>query len=157
MTQIQTLNQNNLKIELSKTELEKRAREIVSSKKHQKFTNQTDLFLSKIHNKNFLTERIIDEENQTYRYDLIEERLSMTSFKSVEEFIQEYEKLIYNAQKFVEGNSDLRDPLLLEVFEKEILKQEETDRLNYGQRGCAEKFRCISGCAASYSTCKGYS
>ena len=136
-----------LKKELSKTELEKRAREIVSSKKHQKFTNQTDLFLSKIHNKNFLTERIIDEENQTYRYDLIEERLSMTSFSSVEEFIQEYEKLFYSAQKLMVQYPSVANSSMQERIREEILK-----KANNGleMRG----YKCRTACFNDFEDCQ---
>ena len=86
--------------EVSPRQLQNRAREIVSSEEYQGAMDQIDSFASKIHDEHFFTEDLFDVENKTYNYDLISKKLSMTSFQSAGEFVQEYEKMFYSIKDF---------------------------------------------------------
>ena len=78
-------------------------------------------------------------ENNTYNYDLIKERLSMTSFKSAEEFVQGYEDMFYSVQKLVKKNPELADSSM-EL--QEMIKNEDLKRID------------LLGSRSSRSTCK---
>ena len=99
-----------------------KAREIVNSEEYQSLIDQNKSFISKIHSKKFYTEDLFDVGNETYNYDVIRERLSMTSFKSVEEFVQEYEKMFYSVQELVKKNPDFTNSSLQKTIEEEIIK-----------------------------------
>ena len=107
--------------EVSPRQLQNRAREIVNSEEYQAFVNQNRSFLSKIHSRGFLSEGLFNFENGTYNLDVIKERLSMTSFESAEEFVQENEKVAYNTQELVKKYPELTNPSL-------ELKQEISER-----------------------------
>ena len=124
------VNAEQANTEVRARQMQVKAREIVNSEEYQNFVDQNRLFLSKIHSEDFLTKEFIDEENATYNYDLIRERLSMTSFKSVEEFVQEYENAFYNTQKLLKKYPKLTNPSpeLKEKVTKEYLKKVQNKR-----------------------------
>ena len=132
--------------EVSPRQLQNRAREIVSSEEYNNALNQSELFIKKIHDEHFFTEDLFDVENNTYNYDLIKERLSMTSFKSADEFVQEYEKMFYSIQKLVKKNPELADSSM-EL--QEMIKNEDLKRINLlDSRSSASK------CKKAYEACK---
>ena len=109
--------------------------------------NQFELFAKKIYDEHFFTEDLFDVENNTYNYDLIKERLSMTSFKSAEEFVQEYEDMFYSVQKLVKKNPNFADPFLQEKIEKELYNQH---YYKSSKRGIAT---CLVLCTHKYESC----
>ena len=133
-----------------------KAREIVNSEEYQNFVDQNESFISKIHSENFLSEDIIDEENAMYNYDVINERLSGTSFESAEEFVREYEKMFYSAQKLVKKYPGLKSELLSKEVAKENTKREieNEKQKTIVQKDCVQKFRCKADCVADKNTCK---
>ena len=86
---------------------------------------QNKSFIGKIHSEKFYTEDLFDVENETYHYDVINERLSMTSFESAEEFVQEVEKSYYLAKALVKKFPELKEASqgLQEKVEEENLKR----------------------------------
>ena len=132
--------------EVSPRQLQNRAREIVNSEEYLKFTDQTDLFLEKIHDENFFTLELFDFDNETYNYDVINERLSGTSFDSAEEFVREYEKAFYSAQKLVtKYQTNLANPLVQQKM-REIKKTRKVSRKWSG--------KCVKDCWDDYFECK---
>ena len=80
--------------EVSPRQLQIKAREITNSMEYQNLMDQVELLTNKIYDgKNFFTEDIYNVETGSYNRDLIRERLSMTSFKSVDEFIHNFTDL----------------------------------------------------------------
>ena len=132
--------------EVSPRQLQNRAKEIVNSEEYQAFVNQTDMFLSKIHGEDFLTEEIIDEENETYNYDVINERLSMTSFESAEEFVREYEEAFYSTQKLMVKYPDFANPLVQERMSEERRRIKKVSKQWSG--------KCVQDCWDDYFECK---
>ena len=100
--------------EVSPRQLQDRAREIVNSEEYRENTIAIKSFFDKIHNRGFFTKDLFDLENEAYNYDVINERLSGTSFSSTEEFISEYEKLFYSFQKLVTKHPSLINSLVQE-------------------------------------------
>ena len=116
--------------EVSPRQLQDRAREIVSSEEYENVINQLELFFSKIHSgEKFYTEDIFDLENDTYNYDVINERLPMTSFKSAEEFVKGYETAFYSIQKLTIKYPELinQSSFQLSSLENAIRKIERKD------------------------------
>ena len=111
--------------EVSPRQLQNRAREIVNSEEYNALMEQNKSFIGKIHSEKFYTEDLFDVENETYHYDVINERLSMTSFESAEEFVQEVEKSYYLAKALVKKFPELKEASqgLQEKVEKENLKR----------------------------------
>ena len=130
------VNAEQSNTEVRARQMQVRAREIVNSEVYNNALNQFELFAKKIYDEHFFTEDLFDVENNTYNYDLIKERLSMTSFKSAEEFVQEYEDMFYSVQqKLVKKNPELADSSM-EL--QEIIKNEDLKRINLlGSRSSA--------------------
>ena len=131
--------------EVSPRQLQNRAREIVNSEEYQAFVNQNRSFLSKINSKDFFTEDLIDEENETYNYDVINERLSMTSFESAEEFVREYEKIFYNTQKLVKKYPELANP-------SPGLKQK-VKEMSFKKSTVEKQWNCVGHCEELWNRC----
>ena len=99
----------NLPTEGVDTQSQARAREIVNSEEYENAMNQMEMFISKVNDEHFFTGEFINDENETYNYDLIRERLPMTSFESAEEFVQETEETYYLAKALVEKFPELKE------------------------------------------------
>ena len=121
--------------EVSPIQLQDRAREIVNSEEYRNFTSQTDVFLSKIHSEDFLTEELIDEENEAYRYDVINERLSGTSFESAEEFVREYEKMVHLGAELGKKYPDLANQPMQNAMINVDIEEEPISENNPNVRG----------------------
>ena len=97
--------------------MQDRAKEIVGSKDYLDAMNKRDLFFDKTYSSDadepFFTEDLIDVENQTYNYDLINKKLHNSSFQSAEEFVKMYEDLFYSMQNLMNEYPDLKNSLLL--------------------------------------------
>ena len=117
------VNAEQANTEVRARQMQVKAREIVNSEEFNNAINQSELFAKKIYDEHFFTEDLFDAENNTYNYDLIKERLSMTSFKSAEEFVREYEDMFYSVQKLVKKNPELADLSIQTMIEEEYLKR----------------------------------
>ena len=138
----------NLPTEGIGTQSQARAREILESKEYLNFTNQNRLFISKIHDGDFLSEEFINDEKETYNYDLIRERLPMTSFESAQEFVREYEKAFYCAQKLVIKYPYFSDPSIQNKINEEIMKKRK-ESFQVGSIWCEQH------CRDDFYWCKG--
>ena len=128
-----------------------RAREIVESKEYREFTNQNESFFDKIQDENFFTLELFDFENQTYNYDLINQRLQGTSFKSAEEFVREYEKMISLGVELGKKHPDLADPLMQEAM-MNVDIEEPISQNELGVRN--QKLYCEWRCREAQTNCK---
>ena len=140
----------NLPTEGIDAQSQARAREIVNSEEYENAMNQMEMFISKVNDEHFFTGELFNVEKQTYNYNVINERLSMTSFKSAEEFIQEYEKMFYSIQELVKRNPNFTDPFLQEKIEEELDNQyyDKPERSSIGS--------CLSLCNQRNISCIRY-
>ena len=98
--------------------------------------------------------------NETYNYDVIRERLSMTSFKSVEEFVQEVEKTYYLAKALAkkypelkEASPEFQEKIKGEHFKKMKLSHRETRGSKENKKRCDEEAEvCHEAVATSWIT-----
>ena len=127
-----------------KKDLSVRAREIVHSEEYRGFVKQSESFFNKIQDENFFTLELFDFDNETYNYDLIRKRLSGTSFKSAEEFVQEYEKMICLGAELGNTHTDLVDPSMQEAMMSVDIEEKEN---LFGQG-------MINQCLSDYNFCK---
>ena len=96
----------------------------------------------------FFTGELFNVEKETYNYNVINERLSMTSFKSAEEFIREYEKMYYSFQDFFISYPNLtKSELLLDNFNNEAI-------LNNIDSFDARGISCWQQCFQDYNICQ---
>ena len=142
--------------EVSPRQLQDRAREIVNSEEYREFTDQSESFIDKIHDENFFTLELFDFDNETYNYDLINERLSGTSFESAEEFVQEYENMMRLGFEMGKKYPEIANESLQEKIEEEMLVMDEKRQKGrmMVRKDCASKFRCKASCASSKRNCE---
>ena len=129
-----------------------RAREIVESEEYREFTNQNESFFDKIDDENFFTLELFDFDNQTYNYDLINQRLQGTSFKSAEEFVREYEKMISLGVELGKKHPDLADPLMQEA----MMNVDIEEPISQNELGVRNQWTdyCESRCRQAQSNCR---
>ena len=138
-----------------------RAREIVESKEYQSLMNHNKSFIGKIHSEKFYTEDLFDLENETYHYDVIRERLSMTSFESAEEFVQETEKTYYLAKALVEKFPELTNASseFQELIKQESLKKIDSSESRFysSQKNKCRRLHdaCLDGTLSDYLWTQG--
>ena len=142
----------NLPTEGIDAQSQARAREIVNSDEYREFTNQNESFFDKIQDENFFTLELFDFDNQTYNYDLINKRLSGTSFKSAEEFVREYEKMISLGVELGKKHPDLADPLMQEA----MMNVDIEEPISQNEQGVRNQWTnyCKQDCYRTNRTCR---
>ena len=126
--------------EVSPRQLQNRAREIVSSEEFDELLSVNISFLDKIHDKKMFLEEGLVDNNGEFNENVLKERLSYTSFQSVDEFFQELEEVLTISGKFGGKYDNLQDPLLQEEIYKAL---ENTDNIdNMIRKGTVDQ--CIS-------------
>ena len=84
----------NLPTEGVDTQSQARAREIVESKEYDEFFSVNMSFLDRIHDKKMFLEEGLVNDNGKFNEEILNERLSGTSFESVDEFFSGIRKCI---------------------------------------------------------------
>ena len=88
--------------QMSQKQLQTKAKEILNSEEWKNYVSQNRSFYNKIHDDGFITRDLFDEglEYDDW-YDTIQNRLPMTSFKSVEEVMEGDEKAYNSIMEFL--------------------------------------------------------
>ena len=136
-----------------------RALEIAASKEFQNAMNQCKLFFERIYDKNnFFKEGLFDLDNKRYNDHVLKERLSLyTSFKTVNEFIQEQNKVSNFSKKLVTKYSGLEEKLLQDEIYKAYKEKSEYQVNKKGNIAyCKKRFnKCMHRALIAYLVSEG--
>ena len=107
-----------LKKELSEKQKKALAKEILDSKEYKESAKQILYWRDKIKDEDFFTKDIIGENG--FSRDAVKKRLSMTSFKSVDEFFQLFEKMTELNKKVIKKYPEMADPSMEKYLIEEV-------------------------------------
>ena len=128
----------------SNAEAEKTVKEIVNLKDYQELGNQATSLADKINDIRFFDEGIINEKDE-FDYNVVKERLSMTSFHSVDEFFQEVEAVMSLNKKIIDEHPELLNSSIRETIigKKKNVQRNRNCDCDYVYNKCVDDARQI--------------